>query len=171
MLRAVPSILALVAAWTLGGCDRVGLGPQRADSAPPESPATAPAQNLRPFAGTTYQDFAARPEFARYAASGLGLSDRDQARLMAAMAAPAPAWVAHGGGAEALLFTGCGTDGCAAAQGVVAIDLATGAAFAGVRDSEGETDLIPNARLEALLRLSSPDRAWISPAPAPPATP
>lgn len=160
-LAAVGTMLALAA------CDQISLGPPKAASAPPSAPAEAePIADLRPFAGTTYADFAARPEFARYAAAGLGLSTADQARLDAAMAAQAPAWIAHGGGAQALLFTGCAAEGCAVAQGVVAVDLATGSAFVGVRDAEGQTELTPNPRLEALLRLSSPARAWISPEPA-----
>jgi hypothetical protein len=155
----------LLAAGALMGCDQISLGPRAADSAPPVVAPPAPRIDLRPFAGATYPDFAARAE----APAPLDLSATDEARLTAAMAAPQPSWIARGGGAEALLFTGCAAEGCAAGRAVVAFDLATGAAFVGVRDAAGATELAPNPRLEALLRLSSPDRDWDDPRPPEPA--
>ncbi|HRP12131.1 MAG TPA: hypothetical protein PLK37_13970 [Terricaulis sp.] len=159
--------IAIFSSLALASCDAVQLGPQGAASAPPApAAAAAPAPDLRGLAGVDYLDFTARPEFTRYSAEGLGLSTADQARLMAAMSgSPRPSWIADGGGARALLFTGCAAEGCASGRGVVAIDLATGAAFAGVRDSAGRTELAPNPRLEALLRLSSPERTWDTPEP------
>jgi len=159
--------IAACAALALAGCDAINLGLQRATSAPPApTPAAAPAPDLRSAAGTNYAEFALRPEFSRYSPAGLGLSAADQARLNVAMAGSTrPGWIAEGGGAHALLFTGCAAEGCAAGRGVIAIDLDTGAAFVGVSDPDGRTELAPNPRLEALLRLSSPDRTWESPEP------
>ena len=162
---------AALAVLALAGCDQIGLGPRQADSAPPAVVAPEPIPDFRPFAGSAYADFAGRPEFQRYGVAGLGLAPDDEARLSAAMAATTPGWIAHGGGAQALLFTGCAAGGCEAGRGVVAIDLATGGVFAGVRDAQGQTELAPNARLEALLRLSSPNRSWDNPEPAPPPAP
>jgi hypothetical protein len=66
----------------------------------------------------------------------------------------------QGGGAEALVFRGCAEEGCDAGAAVVAIDVRTGVAFVGVRDVGGADELAPNDRVEALLRLNSPTRAW-----------
>jgi hypothetical protein len=82
------------------------------------------------------------------------------------MAAHAQGQVVTGGGAEALVFRGCAATGCADGAAIVAIDLSTGAAFAGVRDVGGSDVLTPNDRVEALLRLNSPNRDWDSPTPS-----
>ena len=68
-----------------------------------------------------------------------------------------------GGGAEALVFTGCAEAGCDQGFSVIAIDTTTGLVFAAVRDGDGAEVLAPNDRLEALLRLNSPTRAWDDP--------
>jgi len=163
-MRVGAALIVLFAAGALAGCDRINLAPPPADSAPPAPVAQIP--DVRPFAGAAYAEFVARPEFQAYTPGGLGLTPDEQARLNNAMAVQRPAWIASGGGAHALLFTGCAVAGCEAGRAVVAIDLATGAAFAGVRDGAGVVDLAPNARLETLLRLSSPDRDWDDPQPS-----
>jgi hypothetical protein len=153
------------------GCDALNLGPHRADSAP-AAPAPQPGAppELRQAVGETYPVFVAEPGRERYRLENLGLSEAEQARLEAAMAVPAPAPLAAGGGAEALVFAGCAESGCEAGMGVVAVDLTTGAVFVGVRDGEGQTEFVPNARLEALLRLTSQSRRWDDPIRAQPAT-
>ena len=75
--------------------------------------------------------------------------------------------VLSGGGAEALVFQGCAETGCADGLAIVAIDVATGTAFVGVKDAEGAEILTPNDRIEALLRLNSPTRSWHNPEPTP----
>jgi len=161
--------LALLSAALAAGCDRIGLGPHRAASAPNEAPppAVQPLSELRRFAGATLAEFLAAPEAARYRPAALGLSQADTARLEAAMTAPAPAMLISGGGAEAIVFSGCAASGCAEGRVVFAIDLETGAAFVAVRDSAGEAALRPNPRVEALLRLTSPTQRWDDPAPTP----
>lgn len=150
--------LLLAVAATIG-CDQISLRPRDADSAAP-APAAVPPLDVSGFVGVAYPEAAARAGFERFTPTGLGLNAPDQARLAAAMAQPQPSWVASGGGAQALLFTGCPLEGCAAGRAVVAIDLATGAAFVGVRDSAGADELASSPRLEALLSLSTPDRSW-----------
>jgi hypothetical protein len=76
------------------------------------------------------------------------------------MAAPNPAQLVEGGGAEVLVFRGCAETGCEAGLAVVGIDVATGGVFAGVRDAGGAEVLAPNERVEALLRLHAPTRRW-----------
>jgi len=153
--------LGLLAAASVG-CGRVALGPPQAASAPNQTSQAAP--NLRALAGSTFPEFLSQPNMDRYAPAALGLSDAEAARLHAAMAAPSPAAVTSGGGAEAIVFSGCASDGCAQGRGVVAIDLETGAAFVAVRDGAGETEFRPNPRVEALLELTSPTRRWDDPA-------
>jgi hypothetical protein len=79
------------------------------------------------------------------------------------MAEPAAGRLVRGGGAEALVFRGCAAAGCEEGAAVVAIDAATGAVFAAVRDAAGAEVLTPNDRIEALLRLNSPTRRWDDP--------
>lgn len=152
------AVLAAALAWGLSGCDQVRMGPAPAASAPAEP--APPPPDVRPFAGRTY--FALAGEVSEYSPAGLSMSHADQARFDTAMAVAAPAWIMAGGGAEALVMTGCAEAGCNEGRAVVAIDVATGAAFVGVRDGEGRTEFTPNPRLEALLRLSSPTRTWDS---------
>jgi hypothetical protein len=151
----------------VAACDRLGVGPEKAASQPPTPLAGEARPDLRPYAGATYPDFVA-DEGARYAPDALGLAAMDRTRLWRAMAAPAPGEVLSGGGAEALVFRGCSEQGCDDGVSIVAIDISTGAAFAGVRDVGGADVLAPNERLEALLRLNSPTRAWDNPEAAQP---
>lgn len=86
------------------------------------------------------------------------------------MAVAAAGALESGGGAEALVFRGCAQTGCIDGASVVAVDTATGATFAAVRDAGGAEILAPSDRVEALLRLNSPSRRWDDPAPAQAAT-
>lgn len=152
--------VCLAAALAVVGCGQIGLGPKAAESAP-AAPMGAAVPDFDPAVGEGYTAFAARPEMAAYTTAGLGLSADDRVRFEAAMATSGNAsWVASGGGAEALVFVGCAEVGCDAGRAVLAIDVSTGAPFVGAADAEGTTALIPNPRVEALLRLSSPSRAW-----------
>lgn len=161
--------LAAVAFLVLAGCDQLsalGLGPPPAASAPPSAP-PAPMQaiaDLRPYAGDLYSDFSAG-EGARYSPEQLGLNAADRERLSRVMAVPSAGRLVGGGGAEALVFRGCAVTGCDQGVGVVAIDTTTGLAFTAVHDAGGAEVLTPNDRVEALLRLDSPSRAWDDPAP------
>jgi len=145
-------------------CDQLGLGPHGASSAtaPPPS-VTVP--DLRPYAGRTYGALMNDPAMEQFSFAALGLSDQEADRVETAMATVAPASIAAGGGAEAIVFTGCAIGGCAEGRAVVAFDLSTGAAFVGVRDDQGTQVLAPNPRIEALLRLTSPTRDWLNPSP------
>ena len=150
------------------GCDQLsalGLGPHPAASAPASEPVTSAMVDIRPYSGELYADFTAGAG-ARYSPEQIGLTPADRTRLMAAMASPSAGRLEEGGGAEALVFRGCAASGCDLGRAVVAIDTTTGAVFAAVRDGEGAEVLSPNDRVEALLRLNSPTRAWDDPAPA-----
>jgi hypothetical protein len=162
--RAGMLVLGLVAA---SGCDRLALGPEKAASQPPTPLVAEETPDLRPHAGETYPDFV-RAAGVRYTPDALGLVATDRTRLWRAMAAAAPSELLTGGGAEALVFRGCAEQGCDDGASIVAIDVATGAVFAGVHDVGGADVLAPNERVEALLRLNSPTRAWDNPEPAPP---
>lgn len=162
-------LLSVLAAVGIGGCEQLGVGPQRAASAPAVAePVSLP--DFRAFAGQTYAEFAAQPGMERYAVGTLGGSASEQARFSHAMAAQAPGLIASGGGAEALIFSGCAASGCLEGLSVVAIDLGTGEVFAGVSDMNGTAEIAPNDRLEALLRLTSPSQSWDDPV-RPPARP
>lgn len=133
--------------------------------APPPAPAVAPALDLRPFAGRPYADLAAaHPD--RFGNEALTLSAAEAARLVPLVGASRGAML-DGGGAQALVFRGCAEAGCADGVGVIAIDAATGASFAGVRDAAGQTVLTPHDRLEVLLRLNAPTRNWADAGAAP----
>lgn len=165
MDRALPHAVLGVAAFVVAGCDQLGLGPPAAVSAPANEPAPPPAiADLRSHAGAIYSDFAAG-EGARYSPDQLGLNAADRARLWRAMVVPTVGQLEDGGGAEALVFRGCAESGCIDGAAVVAIDTETGMAFAAVRDAGGAEILTPNDRVEALLRLNSPNRRWDDPAP------
>lgn len=162
--------LAAAIAMGAAGCDRLNLGPPPAEPAPvtpaPAAPGVDP--DLGTHAGETYPAFVAASG-ARYAPDQLGLTAGDRARLWRAMAAANAGELLTGGGAEALVFRGCAESGCGEGTAIVAVDTATGAAFAGVRDAGGADVLAPNDRLEALLRLNAPTRNWVDAAPTPPA--
>jgi hypothetical protein len=158
----------LAALAGLGACDRLSLGPPSAEPAtttPTPAPVTAELP-LRDHTGEGYPAFVAEAG-ARYAPDELGLTAVDRARLWRAMAEAEGAVMLSGGGAEALVFRGCAESGCTDGAAIIAVDVATGAAFAGVRDVGGADVLAPNERLEALLRLNSPTRAWDNPAVSP----
>jgi hypothetical protein len=170
----IPSRAWIIAAAALGlgGCDRLDLGPRTAEPAPvteaPAVPIPAVDPALRSHAGEAYASFV-EASGARYAPEALGLGAVDRARVWRAMAASEVGAVLTGGGAEALVFRGCVETGCADGVAIVAVDVATGAAFVGVKDAGGADILTPNDRVEALLRLNSPTRSWDNPE-APPAT-
>jgi len=161
-------VLALTTALAVAGCDQLsqlGIGPPPAVSAPAAPPPAPPViADLRPHAGQFYTDFAAA-EGARYSPEQIGLNAADRARLWRALATATPGRLEQGGGAEALVFRGCAETSCEDGRAVVAIDTSTGAVFAAVRDAGGAEVLTPNDRVEALLRLNSPSRAWDDPAP------
>lgn len=160
--------LAAVALAAGAACDRLNLGPPTAEPAPTQTaPEPAPVDPaLREHVGEAYPDFAADAG-ARYDPDTLGLNAADRARLWRAMAAAEGSVLLSGGGAEALVFRGCAEPGCEEGAAIVAVDIDTGAAFAGVRDVGGADVLAPNERLEALLRLNSPSRDWHNPQPTP----
>lgn len=158
---------AAAAALALGACDQLsqlGIGPPPAASAPVVTSEPQAIADLRPHTGQTYAEFIAA-EGARYSADQIGLDGRDSARLVSSMAIADAGRLEQGGGAEALVFRGCAQTSCGDGRAVVAIDTASGAVFAAVRDAAGAEVLAPNDRVEALLRLNSPTRAWDDPAP------
>ena len=169
MNRILPRLaLAVAASLASASCDQLsqlGIGPPPAVSAPAAPPPAPPVlADLRPHAGQFYTDFAAA-EGARYSPEQIGLNAADRARLWRALATATPGRLEQGGGAEALVFRGCAETSCEDGRAVVAIDTSTGAVFAAVRDAGGAEVLTPNDRVEALLRLNSPSRAWDDPAP------
>jgi len=145
-----------------GGCDRVSLAPPQAASAP-IAVEEAQTADLRASEGKSYAEFVAQPGMARYRLSALGLAGADIARFDAGMAVEEPAFVSSGGGARALVFAGCSISGCPHARSVLAIDLETGDAFVGVAGAGAAEALIPNDRIEALLRVTSPTMRWEDP--------
>lgn len=160
------AILMVLAA--AAGCDRLrAAGPAAPPAAERPAPEAQPIADLEAFNGRTYRDFAAAHS-ARFSAAGLGLSAEDGARLERIMSQSNGALL-QGGGAEALVFRGCAESGCADGLGVVAVDAATGVVFVALKEPAGEDILIPNERLEALLRLNAPSRNWADVATAPPA--
>jgi hypothetical protein len=165
--------LSLAALCAVTGCDRLMLAPEKAAPTPAPAAAAAPFDSaaLRAHAGESYAAFAATGS--QYTPDGLGLAAADRARLWRGMAAPQPAELLTGGGAEALVFKGCAETGCGDGLAIVAVDTANGGVFAAVRDVGGADVLAPNDRIEALLRLNSPTRRWddapaVPPAPARP---
>jgi hypothetical protein len=95
----------------------------------------------------------------RFGLDKLDLAPSERTRMTRAMAVSQPSRLISGGGAEALVFTGCAQAGCEVATSVVAIG-GHGETFAGVRDGAGVSEFIPDDRMEALLRLNSPTRRW-----------
>lgn len=164
-MRVVFSVsLALIAASAVAGCDQLGLGPQRAASAPATPPTTASELiDLRAHAGETYAQFQARPGMERYTLAELGLSQSETERFQRSMAQERGAPLVSGGGVEALVFSGCAAGGCLDGLSVLAIDVSTGEVFVGVSDMAGIEKPVPNDRLEVLLRLTSPSQSWDDP--------
>lgn len=156
--------LAAAAALVAAGCDELGLGPQKAASAPPPAPAAFDPETVRAHAGETYSSYVADAG-AAYSPDAIGLPALDRTRVWRAMAEGEQGALVEGGGAQALVFRGCAETGCIDGTAVVAIDTANGAVFAAVRDAGGAEVLTPNERVEALLRLNSPSRRWDDPAP------
>lgn len=155
-MQWVRGSLAALAAVT-AGCDQVTAPAPAPAPALAASPA-APVPALESYSGRSYAEFvAAHPD--RFTPEALGLAPDDVPRLQAVMVSSAGALL-EGGGVEALVFRGCAASGCGEGLGVVAIDGATGAAFVGVVDGAGRDVLAPNERLEALLRLNTPNRDW-----------
>ncbi len=161
----LPRSLIMTAALGAAACDR--LASERAAPVPASAAASEEVPDLRPHAGETYADFVAAAGV-RYTPDSMGIPAADRARLWRGMATATPGELLTGGGAEALVFKGCSDQGCADGFAIVAIDVATGAAFAGVRDVGGADVLAPNERIEALLRLNSPTRSWEDPETAQP---
>ncbi len=160
-LKACISFLAVAVALVIAGCNRRGL--EQAAPAPAAAEASTAAPDVRPFVGRSYAEMIASPGLERYAPANLGLSAEEQARFDRVTASPAVGVAASGGGLEAVVFSGCAAGGCLDGLGVVAIDPATGEVFVGVSDMSGAAVLVPNERLEALLRLTSPSRTWDDP--------
>lgn len=147
-----------------GGCDQLGMGPQRAASGPPAvTPINDAIPDFRAHAGQTYADFIASPGMERYSLTALGVGADEQTRFSHAMSNQAVGILATGGGSEALVFSGCAPSGCLEGLSVVAINVATGEAFVGVSDMAGTATLAANDRLEVLLRLTSPSQTWDDP--------
>ncbi len=160
--------LAALAGLVVSACDRLSLEPHEAASAPSEPVAvTYLDPDIRPFAGRRYAEFVVSEGMRRYATASLRLSESEQARFEAGMSVEEPATVAIGGGAEALVFSGCAISGCPHGRSVLAIDARNGAVFVGVAGQGGSEALIPNDRLEALLRVTSPTMRWEDPVRAP----
>ncbi|WP_395647318.1 hypothetical protein [Terricaulis sp.] len=159
MMRACLYALALTAG--LGACSPAAVAPLGPSAAEATS---LPMPDFRAHIGQTYEAFVASPEMTRYAPGELGLNPAEQGRLAVNMNAPMPGKIAEGGGAQALVFGGCAQTGCADGAGLMAIDLATGSVFLGVRDGQGADVLVPNDRIEALLRINAPTRRWDDPA-------
>ncbi|HEX8902970.1 hypothetical protein [Vitreimonas sp.] len=160
--------LAVLAAIGVVACDRlsgvpseVAPTPSAAEAAPGLDP------DIRPYAGRTYAEVLNAPEMGRYSLASLHLNEAERARFDAGMAVQEPAVVASGGGAEALVFSGCAISGCAHGRSVLAIDARTGAVFVGVAGQGGAEQILPNDRLEALLRVTSPTMRWDDPMRAP----
>lgn len=166
MQRILRLTLALGPLLFAVACEQVGLGPPGAASSPPTPPpAVAAVVDVSTGAGQTYPEFT-NAAGTSYQPEALGLNAADRARLWRSMAIASPGTIESGGGAEALVFRGCAEAGCIDGASVVAIDTASGAAFAAVRDAGGAQVLAPSDRVEALLRLNSPSRRWDDPAPA-----
>ncbi|HYD85898.1 MAG TPA: hypothetical protein VEA80_00325 [Vitreimonas sp.] len=168
-MNHVRSGFVLMAAAAAASCGPAAVGPQQAASAPVERLEATSAPDFRPYVGQTYAAFAAAPAMRRYSLQSLGVPAAEQARFTHSMSNPAPGLVAGGGGAEALVFSGCAPSGCLEGLSVVAIDMSSGDVFIGVSDAAGAEKLVPNERLEALLRLTSPSQTWDDPV-RPPAT-
>ncbi|MGE0828762.1 MAG: hypothetical protein AB7O04_05345 [Hyphomonadaceae bacterium] len=163
------SVAALILAAALAGCgQREGAEEKISPTAHlaseiPETPG-ATAAALRAQAGQYYADFIKAEGMSRYAVENLGLNPEAAARFASSMDVTAPSIVAEHDGLEALVFFGCAAHNCGGlTASVLAIDLATGDAFVGVKDEAGESILKSNARLQMLLTQTSPTRTWTDP--------
>ncbi len=149
------------AALALGACERLAEAPKVGFEVPP----LPRGPDVRPFEGQTFPEFLSQEGMAQFELAALGLADRDIRRFQAAHGQASPSHWVVGGGVEALVFYGCSSEGCDAATSVLAVDGVTGETFVGVRDAAGAEILVPNLRLEALLRLGSTTGAWDDPTP------
>lgn len=159
----IRSGLVIVAALCASACGQAAVGPQQAASAPIDRVEPTSLPDFREFVGDTYAEFAAQPVASRYDVTALGVEAAQRARFTHSMSRAAPGLIADGGGAQALIFSGCAPTGCLEGLSVVAVDVASGEVFVGVSDAHGADELVPNDRLEALLRLTSPSNTWDDP--------
>ena len=157
MMRASFLALAILVAAT--ACDR---GPNSNTVAPEADTPVAEAVDLASHAGQNFDAFVGSPGMDRFSLEKLDLAPNERTRLAHAMTVLHPSRLISGGGAQALVFTGCGQTGCDASVAVMAIG-SRGETFVGVRDAEGASEFIPDDRMEALLRLNSPARNWDDP--------
>lgn len=160
---------AIAAALALAACGQTPAEntPDQAMTAEEPSEAGLSAA-LRGQAGDYYNDFIRAPGMDRYAPAKLSLAGAGSAlRLERTMQTTFPSVIIDGeDGTEALVFSGCMAHMCGGeTAGVVAINVATGEAFVGVKDAEGESVLMSNARLETLLTQNSPTQNWTQPLP------
>jgi hypothetical protein len=144
-------------ALAMMGCD----GAPPANIVPaPSSAAANPA--LRAHAGDSFSNFVTQAG-ARYAPEAMGLPALDRTRLWRGMANAQAGELVSGGGAEALVFRGCATEGCADGYSIVAVDTTTGGVFIGVRDVGGSDILARDERMLALLEATSTASRWDDP--------
>jgi hypothetical protein len=155
MRRHLPTLLCLVVLG-MSACGRAASAPKLG---PEEADAATQTVDLRSHNGQSFADFVAAPGMDRFSLDKLDLSADERARLRRVMVHKQPSRLVTGGGAEALLFTGCADAGCDTGEAVLAVG-DHGEAFVGVRDGAGTELLAPNDRIEALLRLNSPSRRW-----------
>ena len=155
--------LSLALLCAVGACSQATVGPQPAASAPMEGVEAAAAPDYAAYAGQLYPAVAADAVMARYSLEALAIPAAEKARFEHAMSNALPGVLAGGGGAQALVFSGCAPSGCLEGLSVVAIDVRSGEVFVGVSDQAGADKLVPNDRLEALLRLTSPSQNWDDP--------
>jgi hypothetical protein len=156
-------LCAAMAALAVTGCGRRETAKETAAPAAAAVLTTPNEAALRTQAGRTYADFAATPGMERYAAEHLDLGTPGAARFSRSMAVATPGAIVSANDVTALVFTGCMQHNCGGTLSVLAIDVATGDAFVGVKDEDGETVLKSNARLQMLLTSTSPTHAWTNP--------
>jgi len=141
--------------------------PETAPAAAAAAPESEAAAQLRAARGKYYFDFVKEPGMERYAAENLGLDPQSAARFSRNMDIQGVGVIASANGNEALVFSGCAESNCGGGAGplsVIAIDLQSGDAFVGVKDSEGEAVLKPVPRVQMLLTETSPTNSWANPA-------
>ena len=150
---------AVLLAVFAAGCDRVSQAPRLS---PTDADAAPQSVEIASHSGQSFAAFTASPGFERFALEKLDLTPDEQARVTRDMTLAQPSRLIRGGGAQALVFAGCASAGCASGRAVLAIG-GHGETFVGVRDSTGAEELISDDRMEALLRLDSPTRRWDDP--------